>query len=63
MAIRLDVQRLRRLKIPPMGKLAPNSATNQNQREFALPGGDLWWQARRMSSGTVVRRADSPIPD
>ena len=42
-----------------MGKLAPNSATNQNQREFALPGGDPWWQAQRMSSGTVVRRADS----
>ena len=36
-----------------MGKLAPNSATNQNQREFALPGGDLWWQARRMSSETT----------
>jgi hypothetical protein len=36
---------------------ARNSAKNQNQPEIAIPVGDPSGKARRLSSGTVVRRA------
>ena len=40
-----------------MGKLAPNSATNQNQREFALPGVTCGGRPGGCRAKPVVRRA------